>query len=394
MKKLYHGSPALFDHFQMNGAGRATGIKYGYGVYLTEVEGSAVHYSQPRKMDFAPKHYLYTVEIPELVEGEYLVSALPVNEEIVAKVEKKMGTKVPEKMKEKGLEFRKWIGKTLTGTKMKTDEEKLAAEMKAAELLESVGVHYNVWPQAQTVPDGPKNIAVFNPERVKIVKVEEIEIEDRRGKWVRVSRNGANAYSVVAFIYKNYREYWGIQSYPAHKCANFCSTDEKWGIFGNFAAAPLVVDGYSFKHSEELFQMMKFKDENVLSNLKNGISRTGKSCHNIKKCAKSYEKDHRREDWGEMIVDAIKFCLQTKYEQCPKFRQELMWTQKLGLYIVEDQTSFSKQADAWGAKLKGNEFVGPNVLGRLLMELRDNGKLEYKLPDDAFDFIKTLKNIS
>jgi hypothetical protein len=70
-----------------------------------------------------------------------------------------------------------------------------------------------------------------------------------------------------------------------------------------------------------------------------------------------------------------------------------MWTQKLGLYIVEDQTSFSKSADAWGAKLKGNEFVGPNVLGRLLMELRDNGKLEYKLPEDAFDFIKTLKRV-
>ena len=191
MKKAYHGSPALFDHFEMGGAGDGTGIKFGYGVYLTDVEDSAVHYSQPRNLDFTDKHYLYTVEIPELVEGEYLVSASPVNEEIVAKVEKKMGTKVPEKMKEKGLEFRKWIGKTLTGTKMRTDEEKLAAEMKAAELLESVGVHYNVWPQAQKVPDGPKNIAVFNPERVKIVKVEEIEIEDKRDRWVLVSRKEA-----------------------------------------------------------------------------------------------------------------------------------------------------------------------------------------------------------
>lgn len=192
MKKAYHGSPALFDHFEMGGAGDGTGIKFGYGVYLTDVEDSAVHYSQPRNLDVTDKHYLYTVERPELIEGEYLVSALPVNEKIVEKVEEKMGVKVPADMKAKGLEFRKWIGRTLTGiNKPDTDEEKKAVEMKAAELLESVGVHYNVWPQAQKVPDGPKNIAVFNPERVKIVKVEEIEIEDKRDRWVLVSRKEA-----------------------------------------------------------------------------------------------------------------------------------------------------------------------------------------------------------
>ena len=38
------------------------------------------------------------------------------------------------------------------------------------------------------------------------------------------------------------------------------------------------------------------------------------------------------------------------------------------------------------------QYVGSNLLGRLLMELRDNGKLEYQLPDDIFDFIKILKS--
>ena len=35
--------------------------------------------------------------------------------------------------------------------------------------------------------------------------------------------------------------------------------------------------------------------------------------------------------------------------------------------------------------------MGPNLLGRLLMELRDNGKLEYQLPDDAFGFMNFIK---
>ena len=34
----------------------------------------------------------------------------------------------------------------------------------------------------------------------------------------------------------------------------------------------------------------------------------------------------------------------------------------------------------------GKEFVGPNLMGRLLMELRDNGKLDYTLPEDVLLF--------
>lgn len=193
--KLYHGSPCLFDHFELTDAGDGTGLKYGYGVYLTEVEATAVHYSQPRKQEFAEKHYLYTVEIPDLEAADHLVSARPVDESIVAAVESRLGVKAPETKKAEGKEFRKWIGTTLTGAKKaKTPEEKKAlkvpTEKKAAELLESLGVHYNVWPQAQIKPDGYKNIAVFDPSRVKIVKIEEIEIEWNKSieKWVLKDR--------------------------------------------------------------------------------------------------------------------------------------------------------------------------------------------------------------
>ena len=49
-----------------------------------------------------------------------------------------------------------------------------------------------------------------------------------------------------------------------------------------------------------------------------------------------------------------------------------------------------KNPDAWGVKLQDDNFVGPNLLGRLLMELRDNGKLDYTLPADALSFIDYL----
>ena len=64
-----------------------------------------------------------------------------------------------------------------------------------------------------------------------------------------------------------------------------------------------------------------------------------------------------------------------------------------GKYIVEDQTSFpKKEPDTWGTKLCEDHYTGPNLLGRLLMELRENKRLDYHLPADALDFIQILKN--
>ena len=58
----------------------------------------------------------------------------------------------------------------------------------AAELLNSLGVLYNVWPTAQTKPDGTKNIAVFDAANVRIIKRERIEIENKCKKWVLTNR--------------------------------------------------------------------------------------------------------------------------------------------------------------------------------------------------------------
>ena len=77
-----------------------------------------------------------------------------------------------------------------------------------------------------------------------------------------------------------------------------------------------------------------------------------------------------------IIVDSMKQCLQLKYDQCNEFRAAL--ERSKGKYIVEDQSSFKKSwADTWGVKCQGDYYVGPNLMGRLLMELRDNGRHEF-----------------
>ena len=168
MFTLYHGSPERFDHFDLSRAGEGTGVKFGFGVYLTESVASAIHYSQPRNMPPAEERYLYTVEIPELTADNHLVSARPVDPAIVERAEEKLGRAVPKEVTEKGKEFRKWVGCALTGAK----KAGFAEEKAAAEFLDGIGVICNVWPQAQTKPDGLKNCAVFNAARVRIVGVE------------------------------------------------------------------------------------------------------------------------------------------------------------------------------------------------------------------------------
>ncbi len=192
-----------------------------------------------------------------------------------------------------------------------------------------------------------------------------------------------SALSIARFIQEHYPEYFSIETYRADRCVTVHKKDGAWGIFSNFARTPLVVNGVLFKNAEHLYQCMKFQDPETVCRIY--------AAGNPKMPAKRCEKEgRRRADWGEMLLDAMKFCLMTKYEQSPEFRAKLKESE--GFFIVEDQTTFPKKnPDAWGVKLRGEDFVGPNLLGRFLMELRDNGELSYKLPEDAFAFIQYLK---
>lgn len=190
-----------------------------------------------------------------------------------------------------------------------------------------------------------------------------------------------NYYSIAPFIQEYYLEYYSIETYPVSECVAIRKVKEPWGIFGNFAPTPIIINGVTFKTSELLFQLMKFKEAEPILAVYNA--------NNPKMTAKHWEKTHRREDWGRMIVDAMKFCITQKFEQNEDFRKEL--ERSKGKYIVEDQSSFPKKTpDTWGVKQQGSDFVGPNLLGRILMELRKNGKLDYRLPDNALYFLKYL----
>ena len=191
---------------------------------------------------------------------------------------------------------------------------------------------------------------------------------------------------VHEIIRDNYPEYHSIERYPAAETVCIRKTKDEWGILGNFAKAPIVVNGITFDCTERLFHIMKMRPE-ATEGIKEMLEvptgmRMKMHMKHIYKAHPEWLHDH----WPSMIVDAMKFCLVQKYEQCEVFCKEL--ERSKGKFIVEDETARKKgrDADSWGAVLRGDEYVGPNLLGRLLMELRDKGTLNYTLPSDALVF--------
>lgn len=175
----YHGSAALFDHFDpahiLEGAARC---RFGAGAYLTSRYTTAAHYAGASGR---PEKYVYTVEIPDLEAGNHLFSAQPVPPEIVARAEEKLGVSIPEKACTKGKFFRKWIGNTLLGqgntVNQRTGSASPEAEKAASAFLLGIGVVLLVWPTAQTKPEAGNNYAVLDYNAIRILQVDTVELD-------------------------------------------------------------------------------------------------------------------------------------------------------------------------------------------------------------------------
>ena len=380
---VYHGTTSKFDRFDLAHLGEGEGkSKFGVGHYASTVYATAALYAGKCK---GRTKYVYTLEVPDLTDSNHIVSAKPPHKSIIEKAEEHIG-QIPDEAKSSGKAFRKYIGNHLLGNKgtvkKMTGSLSTEGEIKVSKFLYEIGVLYLVWAQSQACPDnGQINVAILDDSIIEIKKIEKVKL-DEKGKYIDgsnqlVKMKKKSSTRLAEFIKEHYPEYWGDQVYPVAKSVFFNKkADDHW-ILSNMADCPLEIEGVPFKNSEHLFQTLKFATSESITAVY--------QAQNAKMTAKHWQTidGHRRADWGQIVLDVMKFCLQQKYEQCPEFRKELDSTK--GYNIVELQVNIndkeSSRANAWGVKTKGENYKGPNLMGRLLMELRD-GKMEYKLPDD------------
>ena len=182
---LYHGTCYLFDKFSLSFLGSGEGkSKFGHGIYITSSYKTAVLYaSKAAKANGKECCYVYTIEVPMLNNDNHIFSCKAVNPSVVDRVEKVIGEAVPDEVKSAGKYFRKYIGNLLIGqratVKQMMAKADATAENAVSQFLNSVGVIYLAWPQSQAKPDGETNRALLNEKEIKILKIEQVECDDK-----------------------------------------------------------------------------------------------------------------------------------------------------------------------------------------------------------------------
>lgn len=169
-----------------------------------------------------------------------------------------------------------------------------------------------------------------------------------------------------------------LRTYARGEVVVVYKTKEDFGGLSNMASGyPLQINGVRILTTEALYQACRFPHMPEVQREIIG--------QHSPMTAKMKSKPHRknsRSDWDEVRYKVMRWCLRVKLAQnYAEFGRLLLATRDRP--IVEQ----SRKDDYWGAKLadeSGETLVGQNVLGRLLMELRE------MLKEDSEDRLKTV----
>lgn len=182
---LYHGTCYLFDKFSLSFLGSGEGkSKFGNGIYITSsYKTAALYASKAAKANGKECCYVYTIEVPMLNNDNHIFSCKAINASVVDRIEKVIGEAIPDEVKRAGKYFRKYLGNLLIGqratVKQMMAKADATAENAVSQFLNSVGVIYLAWPQSQAKPDGETNRALLNEKEIKILKIEQVECDDK-----------------------------------------------------------------------------------------------------------------------------------------------------------------------------------------------------------------------
>lgn len=140
----------------------------------------------------------------------------------------------------------------------------------------------------------------------------------------------------------------------------FYKTNEKYGCFSNFAHYGFELDEKRWMTSEHYFQAQKFYGTEYVEIIR--------LLDNPMKAAKMGRNRNLplREDWEEVKDDVMRKAVYAKFSQNIELKNILLDTDSE--YIVENTSNDYY----WGCGTNGS---GKNMLGIILMEIRDKLKL-------------------
>jgi len=142
---------------------------------------------------------------------------------------------------------------------------------------------------------------------------------------------------------------------------NFYSVSDEYGCFSNFAGYPIQLAGKSWRTTEHYFQAQKFIDsdhQEAIRNAKGAMVAARMGRDRSKKI---------KDDWEQIKVEVMTQAVRAKFTQHADLRAMLLGT---GEATLVEHTSNDAY---WG---DGGDGSGKNMLGQILMKIRDEFRRE------------------
>lgn len=136
----------------------------------------------------------------------------------------------------------------------------------------------------------------------------------------------------------------------------FYSTSGEHGYLSNFARFPIALEGKRWPTSEHYFQAQKFLKAEYREQI-----RSAPTPARAAELGRSRKLPLRR-DWESVKVDAMRVAVLAKFTQHADLRDRLLATGDARLVEHTENDAY------WG---DGGDGSGKNMLGRLLMEVRE-----------------------
>jgi ribA/ribD-fused uncharacterized protein len=146
---------------------------------------------------------------------------------------------------------------------------------------------------------------------------------------------------------------------------SFTKVDRPYGWLGNMFFSKIEYDGVTWRTAEALFQSMRFNDQALIA-----LCLQAASPYGLKLKLKQHQHEMITAPKSPEDVENMRRVLRLKFSQHPERSLQLIAT---GESILIEDVSARKSGNSkfWGAYLENGYWIGENMLGKLLMELRE-----------------------
>jgi predicted NAD-dependent protein-ADP-ribosyltransferase YbiA (DUF1768 family) len=133
---------------------------------------------------------------------------------------------------------------------------------------------------------------------------------------------------------------------------------------GNMSPCKIIYNGEEWDSDEKLFQAMRFNDECIRQKIRNekGIFKSNLSIYTVVELMSSLD------------IENLRTAMQLKFDQNKILQLKLLSTDNINLVLFRKK-HYDPEDLFWGMTIIDEQWIGMNIVGKILMEIRE--KIKY-----------------